>query len=76
MLATVVLWAIVVYVKNQGKTTWYILIPAAFMTAVVTTYILVAPEGFSLDYNLSLIVGVSVAVILSLWFAFSKNFES
>ena len=73
MLATVVLWAIAVYVKKQGKTTWFILMPAAFMTTVVTTYILVAPEGFSLDYNLSLTIGILVAVILSFWFVFSKK---
>lgn len=72
MLATVVLWAIAVYVKQQGKTYWFILIPSAFMTAVVTTYILVAPEGFKLDYILSLSVGILVALILSVWFIIWK----
>jgi len=73
MLATVVLWAIAVYVKQKKKTYWFILIPSAFMTTVVTTYILVAPEGFSLNYRLSLILGISIATILSLWFIFSKS---
>ena len=72
MLATIVLWTIAVYIKMQGKTYWFILIPAAFMTTVVTTYILVAPEGFSLPYTFSLVIGVLVAAILSFWLIFSK----
>ena len=73
MLATVVLWTIAVYVKKQGKTYWFIVIPAAFMTAVVTTYIFVAPEGFGLDYTTSLVIGLIVTVLLSFWFIFSKK---
>ncbi|WP_282123844.1 carbon starvation CstA family protein [Algibacter mikhailovii] len=72
MLATVVLWAIAVYIKQQGKSYWFILVPSAFMTAVVTTYILVAPEGFSLDYKLSYSVGIIIALVLSIWFIFWK----
>lgn len=73
MLATVVLWTIAVYVKKQGKTYWFILIPAAFMTAVVATYIFVAPEGFGLEYTISLVIGVFTSAILSFWFVFSKK---
>ncbi len=73
VIATIVLWTIAVYVKKQNKTTWFILIPAAFMTTVVTTYILVAPEGFQLPYQISYIVGIIVSVILSVWFLSSKN---
>ncbi|MDO5968362.1 carbon starvation CstA family protein [Flavivirga aquimarina] len=72
MLATVVLWAIAVYMKQQNKTIWFILIPAAFMTAVVTTYILVAPEGFKLDYNLSCGIGIFASVCLTIWFLIYK----
>ena len=39
-------------------------VPALFMTAVCTTYILVAPEGFGLSYVLSCAVGGGVAVLL------------
>jgi len=73
MLATVVLWAIAVYMKKQKKSIWFILIPSAFMTAVVITYILVAPEGFNLDYKVSYILGLIVALGLSVWFLFSKG---
>ncbi|GAA3615338.1 carbon starvation CstA family protein [Flavivirga amylovorans] len=73
MLATVVLWAAAVYMKQQGKKSLFILIPAAFMTVVVVTYILVAPEGFQLPYVLSCIIGVVIALTLSVWFLMAKN---
>ncbi|MFA6795354.1 MAG: carbon starvation protein A, partial [Proteiniphilum sp.] len=44
-LATVVLWTITVYLFQKRKTYWITLLPALFMTAVVTTYIMLAPEG-------------------------------
>ncbi|TYA92112.1 carbon starvation CstA family protein [Seonamhaeicola marinus] len=72
MLATVVLWAAAVYMKQQNKKAWFILIPAAFMTAVVTAYILVAPEGFKLDYQLSYTIGILVSSVLSIWFVSFK----
>ncbi|TXG35168.1 carbon starvation CstA family protein [Seonamhaeicola maritimus] len=73
MLATIVLWAAAVYMKQQGKKAWFILIPAAFMTIVVTTYILVAPEGFKLNYELSCTIGIIVFLFLSIWFIFYKS---
>lgn len=73
MLATIVLWAIAVYVKQQGKSYWFILIPSAFMTAVVTTYIFVAPEGFHLNYNLSLTIGIVTSLVISIWFLLTKS---
>ncbi|WP_454954065.1 carbon starvation CstA family protein, partial [Fusobacterium hwasookii] len=45
-LATIALWAAVKYLANRGKNYWVALIPAMFMTVVVTSYILAAPEGF------------------------------
>lgn len=73
MLATVVLWTAAVYMQSQNKKTGFVLIPAAFMTAVVVTYILVAQEGFNLDYKLSCIIGIIVSVSLSVWFIASKR---
>lgn len=73
MLATVVLWTIGVYLKQENKTTWYILIPSAFMTAVVVTYILVAPEGFHIGYQLSCLIGGSTSLVLSILFLFYKG---
>jgi len=45
-LATIALWAAVKYLANRGKNYWVALIPAMFMTVVVTSYIVAAPEGF------------------------------
>ena len=49
---------------RKGKAFYVTLFPALFMTAVCTTYILVAPEGFGLSYVLSCAVGGGVAVLL------------
>jgi branched-subunit amino acid transport protein len=40
------------------------LIPAVFMTAVVVSYILIAPEGFSLSHNFSYTLAALVAFSL------------
>ncbi|MCG6190495.1 carbon starvation CstA family protein [Maribellus maritimus] len=67
VLATIVLWAAVVYMLKNGKTFWFVLIPATFMTAVVITYILIAPEGFQLSYVISYTIGIIVALTLCGW---------
>ncbi|HRX31881.1 MAG TPA: carbon starvation protein A, partial [Tenuifilaceae bacterium] len=56
-LATIVLWAITVYLAKEKKPYWITLIPAIFMTAVVSTYILIAPEGFRLPHTISYVIG-------------------
>ncbi|ANQ52293.1 carbon starvation protein A [Flammeovirga sp. MY04] len=68
VLATIVLWTIVVYLHQQAKSVLLVLIPAMFMTVVVVTFIFVSPEGFGLDYNLSLGIGVAASLILLIVF--------
>lgn len=63
-LATVVLWTVTFYLIKENKFYWISLIPAVFMTAVVTTYILIAPEGFSLPVGISQSAGVLAALAL------------
>lgn len=63
-LSIFTLWAVTVWLARKGKTFYVTLFPALFMTAVCTTYILVAPEGFGLSYVLSCAVGGGVAVLL------------
>ncbi len=48
-LATIVLWMAGMYMLREGKKHWIATVPAVFMTAVCTTYILIAPEGFQLS---------------------------
>lgn len=56
-LATLVLWTITVYLLRSGKNHWITLIPAIFMTAVISTYLMLAPEGFALPRTNSYIFG-------------------
>jgi carbon starvation protein CstA len=63
-LATVVLWTITAYLIREKKSYWVSLVPAVFMTAVVTAYLFVSPEGLSFSPEVSYVVGVSVACFL------------
>lgn len=67
-LAVFVLWAAAVYMKKMSKSYWFVLIPAVFMTTVVVSYILMAPEAFQLDKNVSYFIGISSAIVLMGWF--------
>nr|MDA3833094.1 carbon starvation protein A [Spirochaetales bacterium] len=69
-LATVVLWTITVYLVKNKKNFWITLIPALFMTAVISTYLFLAPEGFHLSKAVSYSVGIGITVIAGIWFAF------
>jgi len=62
-LATVVLWTVTVYLVSEQKTYLVTLLPALFMTIVVTSYLFFAPEGFNMSYNISLSIGFIVAVM-------------
>lgn len=61
-LATIVLWTITAYLIREDKFYWIALIPAVFMTAVVSTYILMAPEGFEISKSISLWTGILLAL--------------
>ncbi len=69
-LATFTLWACSVYLARHAQWWWITALPAAFMTFVVSTYILYAPspEGLGLSRVVSLGCGVLVAVALSTLF--------
>ncbi|MFC5284511.1 carbon starvation protein A [Pedobacter alpinus] len=72
-LATVVLWTITAYLIKENKNYWITLIPAIFMTAVVTSYLLIAPEGFNLPNNISYLVGLAVAIGSVVYFFISQK---
>lgn len=67
-LATIVLWTITVYLAREQKLYWVTLIPALVMTAVITSYLLFASEGFGLSYLTSVISGVVAATLGFIWF--------
>lgn len=60
-LAVITLWACAVYLVRRGKPHWFASIPGTFMTAVSTTYLLQAPEGFHLPTTISYPVGGAIA---------------
>lgn len=69
-LATVVLWASAVYMMKTTGKYLFVLIPAVFMTAVVVSYIFIAPEGFGLPKTVSYLFGIGVAVALMIYFLY------
>lgn len=79
-LATIALWAAVRYLANRGKNFWIALVPAMFMTVVVTSYIIVTPEGFLRFFGESDIAmvettGIIIGIVTSMLFTllFFKN---
>jgi carbon starvation protein CstA len=67
-LAAATLWMISVYLANKNKCYWITFLPALFMTMVVMTYILVAPEGFQLGYNISFCIASIVTIAVGIRF--------
>ncbi|HSQ88073.1 carbon starvation protein A [Romboutsia sp.] len=72
-LATIFLWTGTVYLLKNKANYWITLIPATFMSAVCTAYILQAKEGFKLDAIFSNSVGIVVATILFIVFMINKS---
>ena len=70
-LATFTLWAATLWLARRRRLYWLTLLPSLFMTAVCASYILTAPEGFSLPWLPSVIAGICVstasAVAFALW---------
>jgi len=79
-LATVVLWTITVYLVKYKKNYWITFIPALFMTAVISTYLFLAPEGFHLSKEISYSVGIGITVLslilFIIWFRNERKINS
>lgn len=58
MLAAFTLWAATVYLARHGRAFVVTMVPALFMTTVVTTYLFTAPspEGFGLGFDKAIMV--------------------
>ena len=76
-LAMIALWAGAAYLVKARKNFWIAALPAAFMSAVSCTYIMMAPEGFRISQSISYPVGVLFAagcMGLFLWkFVYGKK---
>lgn len=63
-LAMITLWAAAMYLVRSAEKRWYSLmcaLPAAFMSAVSCTYILMADEGFKISSNIAYPIGLLFA---------------
>ena len=69
-LATIVLWTITVYLVSNKKNFWITLLPAIFMTSVISSYLLIAPEGFNLPKELSYPIGLVITLAAIIMFIF------
>ncbi len=67
-LAMIVLWTITVYLVQKRSFYALTLIPALFMTAVTSTYLLFAPEGFALSKEIAYTTGGVITAVAFLGF--------
>lgn len=67
-LAVFTLWSITVYLAKKKLNYFVSLFPAIFMTAVSISYILTAPEGFSLSENIAYPITIIVVITATLTF--------
>ena len=74
-LATIGLWAASAYLAKTSKNYWITLIPATFMTSVITSYFFTANEclgpmvtaitgNMNITYTIGLCIGIGLAVVL------------
>ena len=75
-LATIFLWTGSAYLLKNKKNHWITTIPATFMTYVVISYILQAPEGLRLNAIFSNVVGIVGAVLMFIFFLYKTKKKS
>lgn len=75
-LAMIVLWAASAYLVKMAKSHWMTSLPATFMTAVSITYILQAPEGFSLPTTIAYPAGAFAAIAAIGFFLYKTKLEA
>lgn len=67
-LSVFTLWAITVYLLKNGKTYYFTLIPALFMTTVCATFLFVSKQAFGMPERVGYILGVAVLIVAIGWF--------
>jgi carbon starvation protein CstA len=72
-LSVFTLWAVTVFLKRTGRLFWVTCFPARFMTAVCTSYILVAPEGLAINYAVGVTIGVIAALVAGVTFLLTQR---
>ncbi|MDR2573486.1 MAG: carbon starvation protein A [Desulfovibrio sp.] len=69
-LAMLTLWVSAAYIARSSRLHWIATLPATYMTAVVTSYLCVAPEGFQMAYPFAVIMGCVAAALALVFFLF------
>ena len=72
-LAVFTLWTITVYLVQRQKPFYVTLIPALFMTAVCSTFLLVSNQALGVDESVALPFAVSSVAIALVWFVLWKR---
>ncbi|MBR3453849.1 MAG: carbon starvation protein A [Bacteroidaceae bacterium] len=72
-LSVFTFWGATIWLARNHKNYYITLVPALWMTAVCTTYIMLAPIGFNLDYTLSWVSGCGVAIGLLVIFRYWRR---
>ena len=72
-LACITLWAATVWLARKKKFYYICLIPAMFMTVVCTSYIIIAPEGFSRPWLWGIVAGLVLMTCFTAVFYVSKR---
>ena len=70
LLATTTLWMATFYLYKEKRFYWITLLPAGFMTAVCTAYILQDKIGLRLPLNVSNIIGVVAGIVFVFVFVY------
>lgn len=73
ILGTITLWAVTVYLTVNRKNYVIGLIPALFMTAVVTAYLFIAPETLALSATVSYALAFALTAMCVFFFVRWKN---
>lgn len=75
-LSVFTLWAVTVWLSRRNNLSYLIaMVPACFMTAVCTSYLLYAPSlGIALDYTFSVGSGIAVTTLFTVIF-FTKRIQ-
>ncbi len=62
LMAAVTLWICTVYLHKERKCYWLTLLPALFMTVVVSDFFLVSPTTLGLPYMPSLVASIAITL--------------
>ena len=76
ILATITLWAVTIYLTMRRKNYWFMLVPALFMTTVVSAYFFMAPETLGFSERLALpLTFTTTAAVLFFYIRWKRSFE-